>query len=162
MKRLEIQRHNNWEFESSNDPKEMSIMADYSVELSTELDEKCDFVEAVRPMPAARRGMATRWMLLMKKDDWILHTMVRQSIWISMYIYNLIIYTHLSKIVVYLYIYMHMWVWVHSATGWMGVTEAVSSPIQEAEEEAETVAAAPAVSGAPGGVPKPPGSRPPS
>eukprot|EP00434_Breviolum_minutum_P001858 symbB.v1.2.001647.t1/scaffold86.1/size363240/6 len=65
----------------------MSIMADYSVELSTELDEKCDFVEAVRPMPAARRGMA------------------------------------------------------------------VSSPIQEAEEEAETVAAAPAVSGAPGGVP---------
>ena len=32
-------------------------------------------------------------------------------------------------------------------------TEAVSSPIQEAEEEAETVAAAPAVSGAPGGVP---------
>lgn len=35
----------------------------------------------------------------------------------------------------------------------MGVTEAVSSPIQEAEEEAETVAAAPAVSGAPGGVP---------
>ena len=35
----------------------------------------------------------------------------------------------------------------------MGVTEAVSSPIQEAEEEAETVAAAPAVSGSPGGVP---------
>lgn len=25
-------------------------MADYSVELSTELDEKCDFVEAVRPV----------------------------------------------------------------------------------------------------------------
>ena len=70
----------------------MSIMADYSVELSTELDEKCDFVEAVRPMPAARRGMATRWML-----------MLRQSIWISMYIY-----THLSKIVVYLYIYAYL------------------------------------------------------
>ncbi|CAL1152555.1 unnamed protein product [Cladocopium goreaui] len=34
---------------------EMSVMADYSVELSTELDEKCDFVEAVRPV---RRGMA--------------------------------------------------------------------------------------------------------
>jgi len=35
--------------------QEMSVMADYSVELSTELDEKCDFVEAVRPV---RRGMA--------------------------------------------------------------------------------------------------------
>ena len=35
-------------------------MADYSVELSTELDEKCDFVEAVRPV---RRGMAPwRWL----------------------------------------------------------------------------------------------------
>ncbi|CAE7387999.1 unnamed protein product [Symbiodinium natans] len=33
---------------------EMSIGMDYSVELSTELDEKCDFVEVVRPV--AKRG----------------------------------------------------------------------------------------------------------
>eukprot|EP00435_Cladocopium_sp_Y103_P070166 s325_g34.t1 len=37
---------------------DMSVMADYSVELSTELDEKCDFVEAVRPVTQPRRGMA--------------------------------------------------------------------------------------------------------
>lgn len=35
---------------------EMSIGMDYSVELSTELDEKCDFVEVVRPV--AKRGLA--------------------------------------------------------------------------------------------------------
>ena len=66
---------------------------------------------------------------------------------ISMYIC-----THLNTLmcVSFMYAYLGMGTCAMCRDG---VTEAVSSPIQEAEEEADTVAAAPAVSGAPGGAP---------